>query len=101
MTAKKHHDELLREMFGESDFDKLLRELGDQLREARFASGRSLRSLAEEMGTSTMQFYHWENARASGVSLRSLYNYADVLGMHLDVKLVPKEDVEQTEADTD
>jgi len=93
MTFSTNKDRILAEMFGTegSPIYALLQDLAVRLRDLRLESDKSMRALAAEMQTSTLQIYAMEAGTHFNTTLRSFVNYADALGYRLEINLVPKE----------
>lgn len=89
-------DKILGELLGEDyPLKRILMQLARELTAARLESGKSIRGIAREIGTSTMQLYSMERGDTYGQSFRSVVNYAEALGYDLEVRLVKKEDLEE------
>lgn len=70
---------------------RLLRELGENIRLARLRRGFSMQLLAERAGISRMTLYSIERGEA-GVTLGNYANVLHSLGLHQDLGLIARDD---------
>jgi len=72
--------------------DRAVREVGRQLREARFAAGLSLRELSDAVGISRSELSRIELGKSPQVPVRTLVIVAALLGIDLSVRGFPAGD---------
>jgi transcriptional regulator with XRE-family HTH domain len=68
---------------------RLLNTLGDELREARLASGLTQRAVASSMGSTRRHVSHVERGRAAHVQVQYLAWHAAAVGLRLHARMYP------------
>lgn len=92
MSTALANERLLREMFGTDDpYTALLTRTAESMLLLRQAEGVSQRGQARLMSTGQMQVARLENATSMGVTLRSIFAYADALDYDMDITFTKRQ----------